>query len=736
VIPEGIRRQHVEAAIREIDINGTPMERESTKFDLVIDGKHYPPKYALSLAAKIATGTELDPAQFSGGSETNEFLESLGFEVSSRTESSLAEFLETILRDYPAARASGKFGKENDVWSTFANFGNRLSEIKSVRSLPTLKIKWSVGQGNWAKVPWVALLDTRESDTTQQGVYCVFLFRQDCTGVYLTLNQGVTQPRDELGAEKAREFLRSRADDLRAKYPDLSERSFLVDGSIDLRADPGLGSEYEASTIAHKLYQKNRVPNDEEIEKDLNLMLSAYSKYINENGGARSWIFQASPQYYDIVAAIKALKTQTWLVAQHKDKIHSGDRAYMWESGTDAGIVGVATIVGEPSELPYQPDEKPFMREESKFAGPQTRAVLRVDKVLPMRLSRKELSQDPVLKSLSVIQFPRGTNFEVTAEQAGRLESLLRLSGPEKNPMAPELERTSIVDTSRFSNICKKTFLSPEFFGDLEKILSSKKQLILQGAPGTGKTFVAEEFAHWWAGNPKLVRTVQLHESYGYEDFVEGIKPKADPSTNETKFILSPGPFMAMCDLANRNPSERVVLVIDEINRAKTARVFGELLYLLEYRQKRAILQSGNEFAIPSNLFIIGTMNTVDKSIALVDFALRRRFAFVTLLPVEDGKSVVLRKWLEEKNISNADEIERLFVSLNKVVAAKGEDLVIGHSYFMTDEVVAQKKATNKFLEFTWRYYILPLVAEYEYEFNRQQIEEKYGLETIRSLSS
>jgi len=351
-------------------------------------------------------------------------------------------------------------------------------------------------------------------------------------------------------------------------------------------------------------------------------------------------------------------------------------------------------------------------------------------------LSRKELSQDAILKDLSVIQFPRGTNFEVTAEQARRLESLLGLTGPGKEPMTTDREKTLGLDASRFSGICKKTFLSPEFFADFEKLLISKKQLILQGAPGTGKTFVAEEFARWWTGNPKLVRTVQLHESYGYEDFVEGIRPRTDSTTNQTTFTLTPGPFMSMCDLANQNSGYRVVLVVDEINRAKTARVFGELLYLLEYRQKQAILQSGNEFTIPSNLFIIGTMNTVDKSIALVDFALRRRFAFITLLPVKEGRSVVLRKWLEENSVSNADEIERLFVALNRVIAAKGEDLVIGHSYFMADEVVQQKKATSAFLEFIWRYHILPLVAEYEYELNSQQIEAKYGLEAIRSLSS
>lgn len=156
MIPRGIGRQHVEAAIQEIDRNGTPTERESTKFDLICGGKRYPPKYALSLAGKFATGTALDPSQFSGGSETNEFLKSLGFEIVPRGPSTLGELLEKILQDYPAARTSGKFGKDHELWSVFSNLEKALSETKSVRALPTLRIKWSVEQGNWAKVPWMA----------------------------------------------------------------------------------------------------------------------------------------------------------------------------------------------------------------------------------------------------------------------------------------------------------------------------------------------------------------------------------------------------------------------------------------------------------------------------------------------------------------------------------------------------------------------------------------------------
>ena len=287
---------------------------------------------------------------------------------------------------------------------------------------------------------------------------------------------------------------------------------------------------------------------------------------------------------------------------------------------------------------------------------------------------------------------------------------------------------------NRYASICQITFLSESFFADCEMLLSTKKQLILQGAPGTGKTFVAEQLAILWAGDQSRVKVVQFHESYGYEDFVHGIKPECDPGTRRTSFVPTPGIFLRLCEEIRKDtatPEPRYVLLIDEINRAKTARVFGELLYLLEYREKEVELQNGMRFSIPPNLYIIGTMNTTDKSIALVDYALRRRFAFVDLVPVRNGQSVVLSKWLESNGIVNAAEIDRLFVGLNNAIAEKDEALMVGHSYFMLKQALNERRFSPELLRFVWDYYILPLVAEYEYQLTRIQLEEKYGLSAL-----
>ena len=238
-----------------------------------------------------------------------------------------------------------------------------------------------------------------------------------------------------------------------------------------------------------------------------------------------------------------------------------------------------------------------------------------------------------------------------------------------------------------------------------------------------------------WAGSEDRVKVVQFHESYGYEDFIFGIKPKVDPVTKKTAFYPEPGMFLRFCEQIKTLGDEPHVLLIDEINRAKIARVFGELLYLLEYRERKVELQNGETFSIPPNLYIIGTMNTTDKSIALVDYALRRRFAFVDLVPVRQGHSVVLQHWMRENQIQNADEVEQLFVSLNKAIAQKDEALMVGHSYFMLDQAKMEKQFSLELLTFLWQYYILPLIAEYEYQLTKDELEKKYGLDAIRVLA-
>lgn len=192
----------------------------------------------------------------------------------------LQEGLEKILANYLAARARGTFGRSHDLWSVFESLERAFAHGAVVGSRQDLKVSWSMGQGNWAKVPWIAFLDSRETNTTRYGIYCCYLFRQDMSGVYLTYNQGVTELINKRGRSEARDVMHSKAEELRGDSSRLTEHGFSLDDNIDLRSDSSLAAEYEHSTIAYKLYEAGAVPTDRELLQDLEAVLRAYDTYL------------------------------------------------------------------------------------------------------------------------------------------------------------------------------------------------------------------------------------------------------------------------------------------------------------------------------------------------------------------------------------------------------------------------------------------------------------------------
>ncbi|WP_373305296.1 DUF4357 domain-containing protein [Streptomyces roseolus] len=261
---------------------------------------------------------------------------------------------------------------------------------------------------------------------------------------------------------------------------------------------------------------------------------------------------------------------------------------------------------------------------------------------------------------------------------------------------------------------------------ELRDLLWDERQLVLYGPPGTGKTFLALRLAEFLGGGPEQVKLVQFHPSYAYEDFFEGFRPREDPDTREVAFRLTAGPLRELADLASREGNRHVphFLIIDEINRANLAKVFGELYFLLEYRNKSVRLTySGDDFALPPNLFVIGTMNTADRSIALVDAAMRRRFAFVELSPRTEPTSGLLRRWLTEQGLDPepADLLDALNARIDDA------DFRIGPSYLMKKGVYREGG-----LERTWRTKILPLLEEHHYG-EGVDVQARYGLDSLRT---
>ena len=187
----------------------------------------------------------------------------------------------------------------------------------------------------------------------------------------------------------------------------------------------------------------------------------------------------------------------------------------------------------------------------------------------------------------------------------------------------------------------------------LQKIiagLQDKRQVIFQGPPGTGKTYVAKRIAEHCRDHGGGFKIVQFHPSYSYEDFVEGFRPTLTAG-GQAGFKLTKGPLRLIAEEAEAKPEAYFILVIDEINRGNVAKVLGELYFLLEYRDEEVNLQYSNEpFSLPKNLWFIGTMNTTDRSIALVDAALRRRFYFFNFFPDAPPIKGLLRRWLKKNN--------------------------------------------------------------------------------------
>jgi len=222
---------------------------------------------------------------------------------------------------------------------------------------------------------------------------------------------------------------------------------------------------------------------------------------------------------------------------------------------------------------------------------------------------------------------------------------------------------------------------------DVEAIISRinlKQNVILQGAPGVGKTFVARKFAYALMGSKddSKITTIQLHPSYSYEDFVRGYRPTDEAG----RFEMKDGPFLEVCEAAYSDPGEKFVIIVDEINRGNLSQVFGEMFSLLESDKRGRSNEvtplyrrsADDRVSVPDNLYVIGTMNIADRSLALVDYALRRRFAFITLEP--QFGSPAYRKWLISRKMEEI-VVNRIITSMTALNAKISEDRQLGRAY-------------------------------------------------------
>lgn len=263
----------------------------------------------------------------------------------------------------------------------------------------------------------------------------------------------------------------------------------------------------------------------------------------------------------------------------------------------------------------------------------------------------------------------------------------------------------------------EELLVAEPFLRHLEDLLQEKGQLIFYGPPGTGKTYLADRFAAALQPDSERRMIVQFHPSMSYEDFFEGYRPRLDTQGNMS-YELRPGPLALMAAKAEASPGVPHVLIIDEINRANLPRVFGELLFLLEYRNKsvRTAYRPDEPFELPRNLFIIGTMNTADRSIAMIDAALRRRFHFIPFMPHEGAMQSLLADWL--KKHGEPAWVAHLVDQVNDRLRTllKGPHLQVGHSHFMVKAQDGHRPAlTEERLERIWTYDVYPAIEDQLY---------------------
>ena len=360
-----------------------------------------------------------------------------------------------------------------------------------------------------------------------------------------------------------------------------------------------------------------------------------------------------------------------------------GDFVVFYESSPTLQIVGLAVVERESDGQTIV-----FKKTEGLESGIALSEIKAVDE----------------LRNMQFLKNPQGSFYSLTADEYDYIEDLIR----EKNPVMPA---KAVMKYTR-ENFLAEVFLSEDRYDNLRALLLDKQNIILQGSPGVGKTFSAKRLAYsiLEEKDDSKVQLVQFHQNYTYEDFVMGYKPNEDGG-----FYLRPGVFYNFCKRAQQHPDGKYFFIIDEINRGNLSKILGELMMLIEkdYRGETLVLPyNQEEFSVPKNLYIIGMMNTADRSLAMMDYALRRRFSFFDMKPgfSTDGFKAY------QRSLANEDfaKLVSAIIDLNKVIESDdslGSGFCIGHSYLCNKTDV-----DRDWLKRVVKFDIAPMLREYWFD--------------------
>ncbi len=366
----------------------------------------------------------------------------------------------------------------------------------------------------------------------------------------------------------------------------------------------------------------------------------------------------------------------------------AGDKVICYEATPTKQITGLATI----SEA--QDGKRIFFKKTETLTFPIDYSTI------------KEYKE---LQNMEFFANPNGSFFKLTEDEYRCILDIIR-------DYNIEAGKSGDYESYSKEDFLKDVYMSENCLDRLEALLKNKKNIIIQGAPGVGKTFSAKRLAYKMMGcrDESRICLVQFHQNYSYEDFIMGYKPSGEG------FELQRGLFYKFCINAANNPKKDYFFIIDEINRGNLSKIFGELLMLIEkdYRGESLTLAYKDEkFFVPKNLYIIGMMNTADRSLAIIDYALRRRFSFYKLKPGFESEGFT--SYMNKLNNPHLDKLVEVILELNRHICnddSLGEGFEIGHSYFC-----GQTEVTDELLSSIIDYDLIPMLEEYWFD-NKNEV--------------
>lgn len=431
----------------------------------------------------------------------------------------------------------------------------------------------------------------------------------------------------------------------------------------------------------------------------LNALIDGNKKPEHKDShGKQYWWLTGSPKYWspsndwevggNIDYTLYNEKGNKRRVFKHFYEAKPGDLVIAYESSPVLQIVALGRVVSETD------GEVLYIRKIEQLLSP---------------VPYTEILNNPNLKeSEPVMNRCQGSLFRLSEDEYEEIMRLIRRDNPE--PVEDEEEETDENTFYTDEDFLNDVYMDMHQLQTLKSLLNRKKNLILQGAPGVGKTFAAKRLAYAIMGekDEDRVKIIQFHQNYSYEDFVMGYKPNA-----EKGFSLVNGIFYDICQQAKLHHDVPYFLIIDEINRGNLSKIFGELLQLIEADYRDSPIQlayNKQRFSVPSNLYLIGMMNTADRSLAMIDYALRRRFSFYEMKPAFENSG--FKEYVEEKQDPRLNNLVKALMELNKVIAdddSLGNGFCIGHSYLCNLE--------GKYdLESIVEYDIVPMLREYWFD--------------------